>query len=111
MSVPQSCKYRLYACDDPNADNFVWAWHVVAGSVRVPVIEPRPDWFSWNYATGLFEAIGDNVLGAYIPSPSMCQYGGCNDTLASNYQSWVTFNNGTCVYPKIGCVPCSFAEH
>ena len=33
----------------------------------------------------------------------MCQYGGCNDTEASNYNPTATYNNGACTYPLIGC--------
>ena len=33
----------------------------------------------------------------------MCQYGGCNDTDASNFDSRATYNNGNCTYLTIGC--------
>ena len=33
----------------------------------------------------------------------MCEYGGCNDTEASNFNPTATYNSGVCIYPKIGC--------
>jgi hypothetical protein len=107
VELPQSCRYNLYACDDDQADNFMWAWIVNEGTLRFTNYKPRPDWFEYDATTGLHmwrqAADASTAVWAFIPSRSMCQYGGCNETLASNYQARATFNNGSCVYPRMGC--------
>ena len=53
---------------------------------------------------GCTDPSADNFISwATISWPSMCQFGGCNDTDAKNYDSHSTFNDGTCQYYKIGC--------
>ena len=69
--MPQSCKYAVRACNDPAADNFVSAW--VQASIT--------DWFPTDGAGN------PGSISTYSPSASMCQYGGCNDTDATNYNS------------------------
>ena len=69
MLAPWSCKYFLYACNDPTADNYVSAFATLAANLD-PVF-------------------GKGVIAAPMPPATvragMCQYGGCNDTAASNY--------------------------
>ena len=66
--APWSCKYFLYACNDPTADNYVSAFATLAANLA---------------------AEGTGVIAAPMPPATvragMCQYGGCNDTAASNY--------------------------
>ena len=67
--APWSCKYFLYACNDPTADNYVSAFATLAANLD-PV-----------FGTGV-------IAGPMPPATvraGMCQYGGCNDTAASNY--------------------------
>jgi hypothetical protein len=33
----------------------------------------------------------------------MCEFGGCNDTAAANFDAHATYNDGTCIYHLIGC--------
>ena len=67
--APWSCKYFLYACNDPTADNYVSAFATLAAN--------------------LYPVFGTGVIAAPMPPATvragMCQYGGCNDTAASNY--------------------------
>ena len=72
MSAPWLCKFDIYGCDDPAADN---------------------------YRSVYFTLYNDRFHAA----PKMCQYGGCNDTLAMNYDSKATYNTGICKYAKRGC--------
>ncbi|KOO32968.1 hypothetical protein Ctob_011543, partial [Chrysochromulina tobinii] len=66
--APWSCKYFLYACNDPTADNYVSAFATLAANL---------------------DPAGTGVIAAPMPNATvragMCQYGGCNDTAASNY--------------------------
>ena len=66
--APWSCKYLLYACNDPTADNYVSAFATLAANL---------------------DPAGTGVIAAPMPNATvragMCQYGGCNDTAASNY--------------------------
>ena len=39
-----------------------------------------------------------------VPVASMCSFAGCNDTEAKNFDSDATFNDGSCVYYKYGCM-------
>jgi hypothetical protein len=67
--APWSCKYFLYACNDPTADNYISAFATLAANLD-PV-----------FGTGV-------IAGPMPPATvraGMCQYGGCNDTAASNY--------------------------
>ena len=77
MLAPWSCKYFLYACNDPTADNYVSAFATLAANLD-PVF-------------------GTGVIAAPMPNATvragMCQYGGCNDTAASNYN------------PRVRCAP------
>ena len=34
----------------------------------------------------------------------MCEFGGCNDTDATNFNAAATYNDGSCTYHKIGCM-------
>ena len=67
VGAPWLCKYEIYGCSDPKADNYA----------------------SW-------------VTGSYAKK-YICQYGGCNDTLAENFNKNATYNDGTCVYGNMGC--------
>ena len=35
---------------------------------------------------------------------SMCEYGGCNDTSATNFAQTAKYNDGTCIYARVGCM-------
>ena len=65
--MPQSCKYTLHACSDPTADNYVSAWA--------------------SYSNGL--PSNNKAISTFEFAPAYCQYGGCNDTQALNYDSTV----------------------
>ena len=53
---------------------------------------------------GCTDPIAENYLSwNTISWPAMCQYAGCNDTDAKNFDSQATYNDGTCSYYKIGC--------
>ena len=72
MNAPWSCQYFLYACNDPTADNYVSAFNTLAANLH-------PN--------------GNGVIASPMPPATvragMCQYGGCNDTAATNYNSRV----------------------
>ena len=76
--MPQLCKYALYACNDSTASNYVASW---ASRSVTP----------------------SGALASIIVTRSVCQYAGCNDTQAVNYNAAATFNDGTCIYPLRGC--------
>ncbi|KOO34142.1 hypothetical protein Ctob_008110, partial [Chrysochromulina tobinii] len=86
VNAPWSCQYFLYACNDPTADNYVSAFNTLAANLHLN---------------------GNGVIASPMPPATvlagMCQYGGCNDTAATNYNSRATFNNGICTYAKRGC--------
>ena len=42
-------------------------------------------------------------IAGSTPRADMCEYAGCNDTLAANHNPIATFNDGSCVLPKSGC--------
>ena len=72
MNAPWSCQYFLYACNDPTADNYVSAFNTLAANLHLN---------------------GNGVIASPMPPATvlagMCQYGGCNDTAATNYNSRV----------------------
>ena len=54
--------------------------------------------------TGCLDPAADNYASYAMQGVStMCEYGGCNDTEASNFNPLATYNSGVCIYPKIGC--------
>ena len=54
--------------------------------------------------TGCLDPAADNYASYAVQGVStMCEYGGCNDTEASNFNPTATYNSGVCIYPKIGC--------
>merc|ERR1719238_1221953 len=72
VSAPWLCTFDIWGCDDPTADNY------------------RSDFAK---ESGAYNT-------RFNPAPTMCQWGGCNDTTAMNYWSKATYNTGICKYPK-----------
>ena len=70
--APWTCKFPIVGCPDPRADNF----HPL---------------FRW----AMFASV-------MVGEKAICQYGGCTDVQASNYNHSATYNDGTCVYSLMG---------
>ena len=73
----------MIACSDPTADNYNSAWITAGSSASLDT---------------------SKALVSFTTSSTVCQYAGCNETAATNYDSRATFNDGTCVYPRNGCM-------
>ena len=86
-----------YYCDDEAATNY----KASPGGTSV-----GGPWMCKYTTYGCPDKTADNyasyVSGEYALS-YMCQFGGCNDTDASNFDSKATYNDGTCVYALMGC--------
>merc|ERR1719506_1420666 len=67
VAAPWVCQYYFYGCADETADNYV--------SAAAKGYPTKP-------AFPYFKSV-----------PSMCQYGGCNDTGASNFDTKATYND------------------
>ena len=76
--MPRLCRYPLYACNDPLADNYVSGWMKAdEAGAYAPYTGPQ---LSGNIKGGLSQI---------VKRANTCVYHGCNDTLAINYESKV----------------------
>ena len=85
----------ILSCHDPAALNYQ---RPSSGHVSAP--------WACQYA---YIGCTDSLASNYVPwatadAPALCQYGGCTDAAAVNFDRRATFNDGTCVYPKYGCM-------
>ena len=90
-------------CTDPAAsNNYVGADRTAATTVSAPWLCRYTHRVCQDPAAANYRA----TISAdeYISTPSMCQFAGCNDTMAKNFDSRATFNDGTCTYHQRGCM-------
>ena len=89
----------IYYCDDAAALNVV----PNASELNISYV-PAP-WLCVYTVVGCLDPTADNFQSfATSHQASLCMFGGCNDTEASNWWGGATFNNGSCVYFKPGCM-------
>jgi hypothetical protein len=87
-----------FFCDDPGGKNFDPNLSQTPGdAVHAP-------WTCQYAIYGCTDPAADNYA-SWVEQPLayLCQFGGCNDTDAANFDSSATYNDGTCTYARIGC--------
>ena len=60
-------------------------------------------WLCTVQTYGCTDPSADNYMSYAVSTPHMCEYGGCNDTDAVNFDMSATYNDGSCTYHRIGC--------
>lgn len=78
-----SCKAPVYGCTDPSASNF--------NPFATPNSSP----------THISSHSFPHPLASPLPLP--CRYGGCSLSLATNFWSLATFDDGSCVFASPSC--------
>ena len=122
---PSGSSPPVLFCDDPTADNYDAGGHheknpinslrhllssLFSASVVVAESDLRLVAARWTCTFAVYGCT-DSLADTYNPLVAtanslryLCQYGGCNDTEAINFNGTATYNDGTCEYPLIGCV-------
>ena len=94
------CAYPpVFYCSNPSADNYQ-AQLASSSAVAAP-------WTCTFSAHGCADPGADNYHSAIATGGGVavaCQYGGCNDTAATNFVPRATYNDGSCSYVKRGCM-------
>merc|ERR1719502_617568 len=58
------------------------------------------------------DSVADNYRSdAELDDASMCSYGGCNDTVAANHLAQATYDDGSCIYHRVGCTDPNAANY
>ena len=106
---PQATVY----CPDPLADNYDAAspsWSDSTSNAYKPYSVALPAHCTYNVygctdpAAANYQSVVPTAAGnQWAVNSDMCQYAGCNDTDAMNWNSQATFNDGTCIYGFVGC--------
>tara|TARA_Y100001938_G_scaffold80472_1_gene111055 strand:+ start:9650 stop:12070 length:2421 start_codon:yes stop_codon:yes gene_type:complete len=97
-----NCSAAIYGCTDPTANNQDLSANVNDGSCEYTVY-------------GCADPLADNYYGSVSSNTALedddsCEYNGCTDVLACNYDESANTNDGSCVYPA-GCSDNSYVEY
>merc|ERR1719359_2078109 len=99
LATPAYAPKPTYFCDNPAANNYLKL--VADRAVTEKALTPAP-WVCTYDIYGCTDKTADNyaswVTDPLFSLPYMCQFGGCNDTEAANYDTKATYNDGTCKY-------------